>query len=213
MDSWVLVPCQFSRLAMLKNLLVSLDHPTEKVVVVTTIPEVIRKDDLIGYSEHVLIIDSPSIACWWNAGLDYIKTRTQKFHEVLAISSDYTGTNYSVAMLGAFMRQHGLTMSGPNPHTDQPKFFTLATPRNPLDRVPGACWMLAGESGLRADEQFRWWYSDDDLDMQARQAGGSGSIPGTGLVGGPDTPLSEQKFQWAAEDRQKFISKWGLEPW
>lgn len=73
--------------------------------------------------------------------------------------------------------------------------------------------MLAGESRLRLDSQFRWWYSDDDLEMQARRAGGAGVVAGTGLVPGPDTALSEEKTAWAQEDRRRFVAKWGCEPW
>lgn len=73
--------------------------------------------------------------------------------------------------------------------------------------------MLAGESNLRVDPQFRWWYSDDDLEMQARELGGAGVVQGTGLVAGPDSSLSEEKAIWAREDREKFVKKWGREPW
>jgi hypothetical protein len=153
------------------------------------------------------------IAKWWNAGLDYISARAQSNHEVLALSSDYVGTPYSVAMIGVFMRQNNLTMAGPNHWTDKQQLFTLNEQRHAQGRVPGGCWMLAGESGLRVDESFRWWYSDDDIEMQARQRSGTGIIPGTGLVPEGDTALSDVKLLWAQEDRQKFISKWGKDPW
>ncbi len=116
-------------------------------------------------------------------------------------------------MLGAFLRKNNLTMVGPNPWTDEEKFFRLGDVRSPHGRVPGCFWMLAGDSGLRVDEEFRWWYSDDDFEMQARQRSGAGILHGTGLVGGPDTPLNEEKGQWAVEDRAKFVKKWGIEPW
>lgn len=193
----------------------SLEHPTDRVAVIATLPNPLTIDDVSGYADHVVLcsFSEPLIARWWNAGLDYIRERATSEHEVLAISSDYVGASYSVAMLGVFLRQHNLTMAGPNPWSNHQQFFDISTPRHSQGRVPGGCWMLAGESGLRVDEDFRWWYSDDDFDMQARQRSRSGIIPDTRLVAEADTPLSEEKQRWAVEDRAKFIVKWGQEPW
>jgi hypothetical protein len=217
MDSWVLVPCQRSRRDLLIRLLESLDHPRDHVVIVATVPEPLTADELDGYANHVISYPTPEqhISRWWNAGLDYIESvRASRRHwEVLAISSDYQGTPYSVAVLGTFLRCRDLVMVGPDHHSDQERIFTFDQQRNVMERVPGACWMLRGESGLRVDTDFRWWYSDDDLEMQARKAGGVGVVPGTGLVSGLDSYLSEEKAIWAAEDRAKFIDKWSRQPW
>lgn len=215
MDSWILCPCQRSRLPLLKRLLSSLQHPSDRVVVVTTQPNPIEIKDLDDIAGHRLLwpYEEHHIAKWWNLGLNYIASIARSNYEVLAISSDYVGTNYSVAMLGVFLRRHGLTMVGPNHWSGNAVYFGPDDERHATGRVPGGCWMLAGESGLRVDENFRWWYSDDDLEMQARQYSGTGILPGTGLVAEADTPLSAEKEQWAKEDRQKFIDKWKQEPW
>jgi hypothetical protein len=199
----------------LHRLLGSLEHPRDRVVIVATVPDPLTADDVAGLANHVISYPTPEqhISRWWNAGLDYIAEQAQVNHEVLAISSDYVGTNYSVAALGAFLRRYGFTMVGPDHHTDSHRFFRAGEPRGALDRVPGACWMLAGESKLRVDTDFRWWYSDDDLEMQAREVSGAGVIGGTGLEPGPDSYLSEEKAIWAAEDRERFIQKWSQQPW
>jgi hypothetical protein len=31
-------------------------------------------------------------------------------------------------------------------------------------RIPGICMLVAGELGLRFDEQFRWRYAGDDFE-------------------------------------------------
>lgn len=216
MDSWILIPCQRSRLAMLKTLLSSLEHPADRVVVVATFPDPICPWELQDYAEHLttFLSEEHHIGKWWNQGLDYIQGNVQqKNYEVLVVSSDNVGTNYSVAKLGAFLREHKLAMVGPNYWGDDKHFFYPSYHRGAQTRVPGCCWMVAGELGLRCDEQFRWWYSDDDIEMQARHKGGTGIVPGTGLVAGPDTELSLQKVLWAAEDRQKFVAKWNIQPW
>lgn len=214
MDSWLLVPCQKSRLDLLQRLLGSLDHPRDRVVIVATVPDPITTE-VDGLANHIITYPTTEqhISRWWNAGLDYIAEQAQPRHEVLAVSSDYLGTPYSVAVLGAFLRRQGLSMVGPDHHSDTHRIFRQGEPRDVMTRVPGACWMLAGESGLRADTDFRWWYSDDDLEMQARQVGGVGVIAGTGLVSGLDSIMSAEKAQWAVEDRERFRQKWGHLPW
>lgn len=38
--------------------------------------------------------------------------------------------------------------------------------------------MLRGEAGLRADEDFVWWFGDSDLSWCACQSGGCLLVPG-----------------------------------
>lgn len=217
MDSWVLIPCQRSRLDLLKRLLDSLEHPVDRVVIVATYPDPLYLQDIEDYAHYIEHISPRAtehhIGRWWNVGLDCIASMAQKNHEVLVVSSDNIGTNYSVAKLGAFLREHKLAMVGPNYWGDDKQFFYPSYHRGAQTRVPGCCWMVAGELGLRCDEQFRWWYSDDDIEMQARNLGGTGIVPGIGLLAGPDTALSVEKEQWAEEDRQKFVAKWNIQPW
>jgi hypothetical protein len=216
MDSWVVVPCQRSRLDMLKRLLDSLQHPKHHVVIVATQPEPLGFADIGSHSDHIVLCHRTEhyISTWWNLGLSYARHMAiEPRYEVLVLSSDNVGRPDSIAMLATFMRERNLTMVGPNPWTNHIRIFKLHDVRGCHDRVPGGCWMLAGESGLRVDEEFRWWYSDDDLEMQARAHGGAGILPGTGLVGGPDSPLDVERQLWAFQDREKFVAKWGKQPW
>lgn len=216
MNTWVLIPCQRERLDMLRATVTALDHPRDRVVVVTTRPEPIRFGDIAEFAIDLLTLpdDGQRISRWWNAGIDYIRALTlAERYEILALSSDCVGNPGSVQHLRDYLRSNDLVMAGPNYHTEYPQVYTAADKRTLYDRVPGACWMLAGESGLRLDEQFRWWYSDDDLEMQARQIGSVGVVPYTGFKPGPDSGLSDTAAKWAAEDRQRFIDKWKVEPW
>lgn len=215
MDSWLLVPCQRSRLPLLQRLLWSLSHPPDRVVVVATMPDPLTEDDVGDDVGHLLLCHRTEqhISRWWNQGMDYIRSISHGDHEILAVSSDYIGTPNSIPMLAEFLRDNQLAMVGPDHHTTEQRIFRHGDHRTVDARVPGACWMLAGESQLRVDESFRWWYSDDDLEMQARHRSGVGVLPGTGLVPGADSGLSEEKQAWAIEDRQKFATKWGIEPW
>ena len=217
MDSWIVCPCQRGRIDLLRRMLASLQHPRERVVIVATIPNPLTADDIVEYAGHLVLCNFAeiNIARWWNAGLDAVArlAHRRSEYEVLVLSSDNVGTPHSVGIIAGFMRQHNLTMAGPNYHSDEFRFFDLTTPAHPHNRVPGGCWMLAGESGLRVDTDFRWWYSDDDFEMQCRQRSGSGVVPGTGLAAEADSPLTEEQARWAVEDRGRFVSKWGREPW
>jgi len=201
---------------MLEDTLMSLQHPREHVVIVTTMPDRILPSDVFDLAGNLQIsdVEGQRISTWWNTGIDYIRdVNTDPEYEICAVSSDCAGNPYSIPRMREFLRSNDLIMAGPNYHTDQPQIFTADDTRTVLERVPGACWMIRGETGLRLDEQFRWWYTDDDLEMQARQLGPVGIIPDTGFQPLPDSYLSETVAVWAVEDRQKFIDKWRVQPW
>lgn len=216
-STWIVVPCQRNRRDMLIESLESFEHPTDRVVVVATYPNPLTYDDLLGLADHVILHKHPEqyISRWWNQGIDYVRGlifRGENY-EIFAPSSDMTGNSESIPILREYLREENLAVVGPDYFDFHRRIFRLNDPRTVHTRVPGACWMLQGETGLRLDENFRWWYSDDDLEMQARDRGGAGVIGGTGLRPGPDSPLTDEKFRWAAEDRLKFIAKWGIAPW
>ena len=189
----------------------------ERVVVVATLPNPLTPRDLGDLAGHVVLFESkePAISKWWNAGTGlHPRPRSTPIRSAWPSPATMSATTVPWNALAVFLRQNNLTMVGPDHHSNLPsRIFRIADRRHCQARVPGGCWMIAGESGLRVDESFRWWYSDDDFEMQARQVSGSGVVAGTGLVAEADTPMSELKQQWAREDRPKFAAKWGQEPW
>jgi len=85
----------------------------------------------------------------------------------------------------------------------------------PLElRMTGWAFMLRGESGLRADEQFHWWFGDSDLDYQARELGGmlmirEGYVPNL-LPNGYTTGYRQARTH---VDADLFAKKWGRLPY
>ena len=215
MASWVLVPCQRTRLGELKRLLTSLEHPAKNVVVVTTLPDPIRKGDLDGLSEHLLTYERPGkrFGEWFNMGFDYLAGPGE--YEVMCVGSSHVGASHTVGMLAATMRLHGLAMVGPDLSPDSQlgpgAVAKLGDNRKDWLRVPPECFMVPGELGLRFDPEFRWHYSDDDFEMQAREVGPVGLVGGAGFVRSPNHPLDAEQEQHAYEDRGKFMAKWGPE--
>jgi hypothetical protein len=82
---------------------------------------------------------------------------------------------------------------------------------NPLT---GYAFILAGEKGLRANEDLRWYFSDNYIDWESRKLGGTVVIPGfpvqhlyaNGQMG-PDLQVRVQV------DAQNFVDLYGMRPW
>jgi hypothetical protein len=85
---------------------------------------------------------------------------------------------------------------------------------NIITRMCPWAFVVRGELGLRADEDFRWWYGDNDFEYIAIQSGGVLLLPGyttKNLLANSTTvgALAEQ----AGRDRETFTRKWGSVPW
>lgn len=222
MSTWVVTPCHRGRLDELRDMLCSLDHDPAHVVVVTTLPDPIEGDDVAERADHVVVFEKPGMLFgeWFNLGFDYIASHeTDEKSEVVCIGSSLRGDPETIPALRTALRLNDLSMVGPDMFSRMRAGETIVeyvTDRRTLEnRVLANCFMVAGELGLRFDPEFRWWYSDDDLEMQARHIKPVGNVGGVRCVmTHPDGHyLSEQQAIWAAEDRVKFVTKWGREPW
>jgi hypothetical protein len=219
-ETWTVVPCPGSRSGELFRLVDELDLDTERLIVVTT--------DLDTFTEDVctrLILPWAGhrwISQWWNAGLEYVAAQYADDpgapYQVFLPGSDVRGKPDSVHILAHYLRVADLSMVGPDLHNVTPGRsdglrFTRGSRRTIFERVPGACFMVAGEHALRCDESFRWWYSDDDLEMQARCRNGTAVVADTGLRHDTDHALDPEQERQAAEDRARYVHKWGRDPW
>lgn len=83
-------------------------------------------------------------------------------------------------------------------------------------RMSGYCFVVRGELPIRFDEEFQWWYGDDDFEWRARPL-----FSGVTMVGGTwaDNRDENSGFREHAHllgqvelDKQRFLSKWGVEP-
>lgn len=105
---------------------------------------------------------------WWNAGLDYAQAHGAT--HVLVINDDVLLDESTVPALLEGMDGRaaiGSPGAGGIFEGDLPEWRVMN----------GACWLLDLATGLRADEGYRWWYGDNDLDWRARtEHGGVASI-------------------------------------
>ncbi len=215
MADWVLVPCPGRRTAELLRFLNDLQHPLDSVCIVTTDPDPVHLNDVPGV--HLVHIDDEfSYSKWLNAGLDYIRQIDADARYVFITGSDTRGNSRTVPDLiqGAIAKQ--FVMCGPD-HWNMGTFtFDPQKPRGTQYRVPPEYFLLDLRTGIRFDQQFRWWYGDDDVEMQARAFGAVGLVSGV-YIAQPENPsghpMSERVATWVQEDRIKFTRKWGCEPW
>lgn len=161
----------------------------------------------------------PNISRMWNNGLDWARMNSGPEHWVAVLNDDAIVKPGWFDTITAAMQETGAVMGGGDQHgVLGPRRGThlLHVHPKPVDlryRVPGYAFILDGRARLRANEVFRWWYGDDDLDWQAREAGG------TVLVGGtfvdhlhPNGSTVGELAVIAGEDRERFIDKWGRAP-
>ncbi len=154
----------------------------------------------------------PNISRWWNLGLDRAREAGPVHEEwnVLVINDDTIMGPGSVAKLAEGLRAwNRAQMAFPGPW-DQ--LFTEPGP----DRVTGWCFMLRGEGGLRADERLKWWTNDNNLDWDARLAGGTAMVTGVDhehLHPNGYTNARPDLMEQAGRDMELFVQKWGRAAW
>lgn len=173
-----------------------------------------------GYGLDFSVVREPeiNISRWWNLGLsliaDRVRGQVNKWN-VAIINDDAIIHQDWVAEVGRHMRDMGAAAaSSGNPYPVR----ALHTQPGPVDlstRLQGFAFMLAGEKGVRANEQLKWYFSDDHVDWLSRQQGGVLSIPGYPVKhlypNGQVTPELQEQI---AKDAEAFSAYWGgLRPW
>ena len=172
------------------------------------------------YGVNFSIIREPelNISKWWNLGLTLLESRAKalsmKKWDVIILNDDVIVPPGWVAAVSEGMRAAGAAAGcsgAPGPHTvvhHQPGPVGLAT------RMVGYAFILAGEKGVRANEQLRWYFSDDHVDWMARRAGGMAMIPGYPVDHlYPNAQMSGELHATVPEDAARFAAYWGMRPW
>jgi glycosyltransferase involved in cell wall biosynthesis len=161
----------------------------------------------------------PNLSKLWNIGLhlaarDAYSRRAEEW-DVAVLNDDAIIPPGWFDAVASQMRRWGAAAgsSGLASHTNS---YVHRTPGTTAlsQRMQGHAFILRGETGLRADERLWWWCGDNDLDMQARQAGGTviiGGYPVEHLY--PDQSTVGDLAVQTSVDMQTFVDKWGWRPW
>lgn len=167
----------------------------------------------------------PNLSLLWNLGIDRSEglagfngaTRW----DTLILNDDFVaGHGFVNRLQNALRADHAAIASpyafGPGGPERVDVYEAQGTLRDLSTRMAGFAFMIRGESGLRLDERFRWWYGDDDLAQQACAAGGRVVVHGTTWDHRhPDRQSYERPelMEQAGRDRYAFVAKWGFQPW
>jgi len=160
----------------------------------------------------------PNLSALWNLGLRLAATRAQKDgedHFVAVLNDDAIVPDDWFDSVVVAMQRYDCAAGG---YCGADTFAIHVNPGpTPLHlRMPGHAFILDGRLGLLADEQFHWWCGDNDLDMQARQVGGTVVLAGEPVKHlFPDKSTAENPVLQArtGEDMRLFVEKWGFRPW
>lgn len=160
----------------------------------------------------------------WNQGLDLAEKAAResgaKHWNVLVINNDVSIPDDFLLRLEAGLRKHpDHWVAYPNWHGAQiPDGVAVPTKGQGGDgrSLSGWAFMIQGESGLRFDEQFAWWYGDADLQKQVEAAGKHvvcvGGCHCEHLEPMRSTFDDPERLKQAEEDEAKFAAKWGIDP-
>lgn len=161
----------------------------------------------------------PNLSRFWNIGLDFIQDHwvTIPQWDVAILCDDVTVPEDWYGEVSSCMRAFAAAAGSTHQWSPVDSPILKTAPDSDIaNRMCGWAFVLAGEKGLRADEDLKWWFCDTDLDWQARANGGMVICPGpvahnihpndfTSRVPG----LAEQ----AGQDGQTFARKYGSRPW
>ena len=165
-------------------------------------------------------IQPPQLYLFWNMAFDVARKVATENHGVsewnVAVLNDDTQLPASWATaIGAELRQSPAVIScGSMNHGNKQHSLKTGSDVSLGSRMTPHAFIMKGESGLRADERYQWWWGDTDLDLQARNAGGVLVVPGYVAVNrcANSTTVGELAEQ-AGRDGETFAAKWGRRFW
>lgn len=199
-----------------KLCLEAIDKQVNSIVMVEGGPDA----QMLSVEGHYSVIREPelNISKWWNLGLALCESKAKQMKvpkwDVAILNDDVIVPSGWMQAVSEGMRAVGAAAgcSGAHgPHTvlhQQPGPVGLAT------RMVGYAFVLAGEKGVRANEQLRWYFSDDHVDWMARRAGGMAMVPGHTVQHlHPNAQMSGELHATVPEDAARFAAYWGMRPW
>jgi glycosyltransferase involved in cell wall biosynthesis len=161
----------------------------------------------------------PNLSRLWNVGIDHARSLVDPLagepYDVAVLNDDAVPPPGWWDAVSTGMRAAGAAAACSDPYGTLTQSVLKVTPdADIMARMTGWAFMLAGEKGLRLDEDLRWWWGDTQLDWDARRAGGMLVIPGYRVenTGANSSTTGELALQ-AGLDRATFKRKNGWNPW
>jgi hypothetical protein len=190
-DLWLVIPTA-TRHNFLREIIKNSLIPENQIVFVRTSP-----GEIIGNVHNIFVKSKKiNIQKWWNLGISFAEKRGAKF--VAVLNDDVWIAPGSLQTMAHEALVQEVPLVFPTPHTGQ---------------LAGYCWVLNLNFKVRPDNRFKWWYGDNDLQMQAQLVNKYiyVSVEVTHLESGGLTNKSPILQKFAEADHYKFIYKWGDE--
>jgi hypothetical protein len=172
-----------------------------------------------------------NISRWWNRGLQFVQDDLIN-HKISMQANGFEPRNtdeWDVAILNddaivpegwfeavsSAMRGYGAAAACSVGGGVSTTFLTEPGPvpgwPNPLT---GYAFMLAGEKGLRANEDLHWYFTDNYIDWESRKLGGTVVIPGFPVQHlYPNGQMDPDLQVRTGVDAQVFVDLYGMRPW
>lgn len=213
-------------MSQLRDLLTSLAEQADCAVIIDNASDEPVTADGIGHDvvrrwNAVAVINDaeqpPNLYRLWNVGLDVVREWCVSYDtwDVGLFNDDATvSVGWWDAMSGGLRTSVALIATTPAHQRLLTPLLQTAPDGNISLRMCPWAFVMKGESELRADENYRWWYGDTDLEWRARLSGGvllmPGEVPGNTCAN--STTVGELAEQ-AGRDGETFAAKWGRRPW
>jgi hypothetical protein len=212
-------PCMFDAVE-------AISRQVDKVMVIDT------SGSLMGGSFNDHIFHYPgktgevNISRWWNNGLNIVVRHIQQRiiagtgvldiptkWDVAIINDDViVPEGWFDAVSGKMreMRAAAACSGG----SGMPVLHTHPGPVGLDTRMQGFAFIVAGELGLRANEDLKWYFTDDYMDWESRKLGGMVMVPGLHVQHlYPNGQMTPEIHAQTAVDAQTFVDLYGQRPW
>jgi hypothetical protein len=164
-----------------------------------------------------------NISRWFNLGLQYAADNVSINHVVgrpidkwdVAILNDdaIVPEGWFDAVSGKMREMKVAAACSGGAAVSMPVLHTQPGPVQIHTRMYGPAFILAGELGLRANEELKWWFTDDWLDWESRKLGGMVMIPGFQVQHlYPDGQMTGELQVQISHDANKFLEIYGMMP-
>lgn len=159
-----------------------------------------------------------NISKWWNQGRDLADWRARrldaKIWDIAYLNDDAIVPENWFSAVSTKMREMNCAAASSGGPFPMPALYTKPGPVDLFARMQGFAFIMKGELGIKADERFSWYCSDDHMDWKAREHGGVVVIPGVPVDHRfPNGQVTPQIQVQIAQDMANFVEVWGMRPW
>jgi hypothetical protein len=189
LDIWLTIPTG-TRRQYLADIINESQISPEKIVIVHTV-----ESEPIEGVNNIWDLEPVNIHRWWNRGIDLARASGADYIAVL--NDDLKLKNNPINKIAYEMNKLRATLGYPLPYTGH---------------IPGYCWVLDVKSNIRADENFRWWFGDDDIRIRAALQGEIAYVPAEVEHIHPNhlTSTNEELMELTKADKEYFKKKWNI---